>query len=69
MKRILGLGGLLEESTSEIGSDQLDEFLSAVELGFTNTPGVGDATKPYGKSYEDRPRIKRIKKVNPGETK
>lgn len=64
MKRLKGFKGLLEDSTSEASADDFDEFLNAVEQGFTNTAGVGDPTKPYGRDYEDRPRIRRIKKVD-----
>lgn len=62
MKRLLSLSGLLKDSTSESTADDFDEFLSAVEQGFTNSPGVGDPAHPYNRPYEERPRIKRIKK-------
>lgn len=66
MQKLLGLSGLLDDTkaASEDDSDNFDEFLNAVELGFTNTPGVGDPTKPYGRDYEDRPRVRRFKKVD-----
>lgn len=64
MERLLNLNGLMKDTTSEKPDDNFDEFLNAVEQGFTNTPGVGDPTKPYGRPYEDRPRIRRIKKVD-----
>lgn len=64
MARILGTSGLVDEINVEKESDDFDEFLNAVEQGFTNTAGVGDPAKPYGRDYEDRPRIRRIKKVD-----
>lgn len=58
MKRLFDLRDLLKEANKE--DDNFKEFLKQVEAGFTGTPGVGDSTKPYGRDYEDRPKIRDI---------
>jgi hypothetical protein len=58
MKRIFKLRDLLNDINENADTEDLKEFLDHVEKGFTDTPGVGDPTKPYGKDYEDRPRFK-----------
>lgn len=37
-----------------------DNFLEQVETGFINTPGIDDATNPYGRPYSERPRIREL---------
>lgn len=37
-----------------------DNFIEQVETGFINTPGIDDATNPYGRPYSERPRIREL---------
>ena len=46
------------ETCHKAKNESFKKFLEDVEAGFTNTPGVGDPTKPYGQDYEDRPRFR-----------
>ena len=40
--------------------DDFDTFLEDVERGFTTKPGIIDPLNPYGKKYENRPKINEI---------
>lgn len=42
------------------GDNSFDQFRQEVEEGFINTPGVKNTTNPYGRPFEDRPRIKDV---------
>lgn len=39
----------------------MDKFIDNTEKGFPILPGVEDPNKPYGRPYEQRPEIKKIK--------
>lgn len=62
-----------EQGTNEDGekkpakADDFDIFLESVETGFNSLAGVEDITKPYGKPYENRPKIRRLGVINDGE--
>lgn len=58
VERILGLTDLVKDTNQKDSNETFKQFLEDVEKGFTNTPGVGDPTKPYGREYEDRPRFR-----------
>ena len=40
--------------------DDFDTFLERVERGFTDAAGTQDPTHPYGRDYEERPRIREL---------
>lgn len=48
------------EDAVEAGQGDLDTFLEKVEQGFPAEPGNIDTSKPYGRPYEERPRIRKI---------
>lgn len=58
LERVFGLRDLLKDINVNSESERFRDFLEEVEAGFTGTPGVGDATRPYGEPYEDRPRFR-----------
>lgn len=49
-----------EKENEEKKKDDLDDFLQKVEEGFTQEPGIIDPTKPYGRSRDQRPRIRKL---------
>jgi len=49
-------------------ADDLDSFINDAEIGFTNTPGITNTTEPYGRPYEQRPRIREIGNTSDTET-
>ncbi|MEG3437292.1 hypothetical protein V0288_09190 [Pannus brasiliensis CCIBt3594] len=49
-----------EKEKEEEKKDDLDDFLQKVEEGFTQEPGIIDPTKPYGRSRDQRPRIRKL---------
>ena len=57
MKRLFDMRDMLQDINPN-QNESFKKFLEDVEAGFTNTPGVGDPTKPYGQDYEDRPRFR-----------
>lgn len=47
------------------GDDEnLEEFFNQVENGFTDIPSVGDPTQPYGRPYEQRPKIRDLSQLD-----
>lgn len=46
--------------------DDFDVFIEDVETGFNRLAGVQDITKPYGRPYENRPRIRKLGATNEG---
>lgn len=40
--------------------DDFDQFIENAEVGFTNESGITDTTRPYGRDYSERPRIREI---------
>ncbi len=50
----------------EDGKDKFDNFLEDVERGFTTSSGITDTDHPYGRNYNERPRIKEIGQESPG---
>lgn len=48
------------EEAVEAGQGDLDTFLERVEQGFPAEPGQVDTSRPYGRPYEERPRIRKI---------
>lgn len=40
--------------------DDFDLLLEKIERGFIDQPGITDITKPYGREYEKRPKIRRL---------
>lgn len=48
------------------GKDKFDDFLEDVERGFTTSSGITDPDHPYGRNYNERPRIKEIGQESPG---
>lgn len=40
--------------------DDFDTFIEDAEKGFTNTNGITDTEHPYGRNYDERPRIREI---------
>lgn len=47
------------------GEDEnLEEFFNQVENGFTDIPSVGDPTQPYGRPYEQRPKIRDLSQLD-----
>ena len=48
------------EAAVEEGQSDLDTYLEKVEQGFPAEPGTVDTSRPYGRPYDERPRIKKI---------
>ncbi|CAO5058442.1 hypothetical protein MICAER10613_031270 [Microcystis aeruginosa] len=44
--------------------DELDQFIEKVEEGFTGETGIIDSNNPYGRSRDQRPRIRKIGNPN-----
>lgn len=40
--------------------NRFDNFIENAETGFINKPGITDNTNPYGRPYEERPKIREI---------
>lgn len=40
--------------------EDFDQFTQNAEVGFTNESGITDTTRPYGRDYSERPRIREI---------
>ena len=55
IKKVLG-----GNKPDEDGKDAFDKFLDEAEKGFTGETGISDATNPYGRSYDQRPKIKKL---------
>lgn len=54
-----------DENTKKIHNEEgesnnFDRYCEDVEIGFTNKAGISDPLKPWGKDYENRPRIKKL---------
>lgn len=55
-------------STKKVNGDDEDDmnaFIQQVEEGFWQVAGVTDPLKPYGRDYEQRPRIRDLTKLQP----
>jgi hypothetical protein len=46
--------------TEEKKEDEFDEFIEKVEDGFINEPGMIDTVNPYGRPYDQRPKIRKL---------
>lgn len=62
MKRLLRRG---EQATNKVDEslnkeDDFDAYLEQVERGFIDKSGIKDAEKPYGRPYDQRPKITEI---------
>jgi hypothetical protein len=53
---------LLDDKKDKDDKSDFEKFLEKVEDGFVNETGIKDATKPYGRDRNNRPRIKEIGK-------
>lgn len=42
-----------------------EKFVTAVEVGFTDTPGISDSVNPYGRNFKERPRVKDLTNNQP----
>jgi hypothetical protein len=50
------------EKEGEVKDDEFDEFLEKVEDGYINQPGMIDTVNPYGRPYDQRPKIRKLGK-------
>lgn len=48
------------DPTKPPSTEAFDEFVEQAEVGFIAQPGITDTTKPYGRKYERRPKIREI---------
>jgi hypothetical protein len=48
------------KENDEKKEDELDEFIEKVEDGFINEPGMLDTINPYGRPYQQRPKIRKL---------
>lgn len=48
------------ETAVEEGQSDFDTFMESTEQGFPSEPGIVDSSRPYGRPYEERPRIRKI---------
>lgn len=53
---------LLGDKKDEENKTDFEKFLEKIEEGFVNETGIKDASKPYGRDRNNRPRIKEIGK-------
>jgi len=56
------------KGTEKVNGDdeaEFEEFLREVEVGFTNTAGINNATEPYGRPFTQRPRIRDLTNYEP----
>ena len=69
---------MIEESKKTIGEckavftedddKDFEKFLTDVENGFINTPGANNTTEPYGRPYNQRPKIRDLTDNQPPTT-
>ncbi len=52
--------GNLADQLSDKDKESLEEFLNSLQLGFANKSGNIDSTKPFGRDYNRRPRVKKL---------
>jgi hypothetical protein len=52
--------GNMTEEDFERQENKFDTFIENAETGFINKPGITDDTNPYGRPYDERPRIREI---------
>lgn len=45
--------------------DDMEQFIDQVERGFGDVAGVSDPTRPYGRDFTERPRIRDLTKGDP----
>lgn len=61
LKQSQSLGKKVNDNESDPqGNNSFDQFRNQVEEGFINEPGVTNSTNPYGKPYNERPKIRDV---------
>lgn len=58
VKKLKDVDDALAKNTKD--DDELDKFIADVEDGFRSYTNITDPLNPYGKPYEERPKIKKI---------
>lgn len=58
IKKLKDVDDALAKNTKD--DDDLDKFIADVEDGFRSYTNITDPLNPYGKPYEERPKIKKI---------
>lgn len=58
LKYLLDTFKSTQKVNGEDTEQDFEDFLEEVEAGFINTPGVSNSTDPYGRPYNERPKIR-----------
>ncbi len=58
LKSIIKNADKLMSDLDANGKDTLEDFLNSLQLGFANKSSSIDSTKPFGRDYNRRPRVK-----------
>lgn len=61
IKGLVATSDLINDAgKNDQGADRFDDFLEDAERGFTTASGITDTDHPYGRNFNERPRIKEI---------
>lgn len=66
MQNIRDLLGVAKSLNND--EDSFDDFLNDVENGFMNAPGVTNPSEPYGRPFNERPRVRDLTNYQPPQT-
>lgn len=58
LKHLLDTFATVNKVSGEDDDKDFEKFLTDVENGFINTPGANNTTEPYGRPYNQRPKIR-----------
>ena len=56
-------GEKISQADQKSNDEDFGDFTEKAERGFTNITGIGDSVNPYGRPFEERPRIREIGRV------
>jgi len=65
LKHLLDAFAAVNKVSGEDEDEDFEKFLTDVENGFTNTPGANNTNEPYGRPYNQRPKIRDLTKNDP----
>lgn len=65
LKHLLDSFAAVNKVNPEDDEQDFEKFLKEVEDGFINTPGINNTTNPYGRPYNERPKIRDLTKLDP----
>ncbi len=68
LKHLLDTFATVNKVSGEDDDKDFEKFLTDVENGFINTPGANNTTEPYGRPYNQRPKIRDLTDNQPPTT-